>query len=73
MSSWKAQLKEIIQTTWVVGAEFTSSELYKFEDRFQDFHEKNRTIRDSIRHWMQKLRDEGYVAFVKRGRYRRLR
>jgi len=51
------------------GREFTSKEIYEFEDELAQLHPNNNTIRDQIRKQLQILRDRGIVRFLGHKRY----
>jgi len=51
------------------GREFTSSEIYEFEELLAANHPANRHVRDKIRQQLQVLRKRGTVRFLGRGRY----
>ena len=51
--------------------EFSLDEAYAFEEVLSQKHPENRHIKDKIRQKLQVLRDNGYIEFVGRGRYRR--
>lgn len=50
--------------------EFTLSELYHFESELQFRHRKNLHIKAKIRQQLQVLRDNGYIDFLGKGRYK---
>lgn len=52
---------------------FTLTEMYQNESVFKMLHPQNRNIRPKIRQQLQFLRDKGYVEFVGRGLYKRIR
>jgi type II restriction enzyme len=49
---------------------FTLDDVYAFEDRLAAIYPGNNNIRPKIRQQLQVLRDQGYLDFVGRGRYR---
>jgi hypothetical protein len=49
---------------------FTLDEVYAFEDRLAAIYPGNNNIRPKIRQQLQELRDQGYLSFLGRGRYR---
>lgn len=53
-------------------AEFMLSEVYSFEGELAASHPGNRNIRPKIRQQLQKLRDLGFLEFVRPGYYRLL-
>lgn len=50
--------------------EFTLQELYKYEKYLQKLHPENHNIKDKIRQKLQVLRDNEYLEFVERGKYK---
>jgi type II restriction enzyme len=48
---------------------FTLEDIYAFEGYLRKLHPDNNNIQPKIRQQLQFLRDEGYLAFVERGRY----
>jgi type II restriction enzyme len=50
--------------------EFTLDEVYSFEKVLEDKYPNNKHIRDKIRQQLQFMRDNGYIEFIGRGRYR---
>jgi type II restriction enzyme len=52
-------------------AEFTLGDLYRREACFQRLYPTNHNIRAKLRQQLQRLRDNGYLSFEARGRYRR--
>ena len=53
--------------------DFNLDEVYAFADELQRKHPENNFVRDKIRQQLQYLRDKGFVQFVERGRYRKIR
>ena len=49
---------------------FTLDDVYAFEDRLKAIYPGNNNVRTKIRQQLQVLRDQGYLDFVGRGRYR---
>ncbi len=85
LHNWKRTLflrdeKELSAKGWLLDVmrcvdnlnqkEFTLSEMYGFEKELNDLHPDNRHVRDKIRQQLQVLRDNGYLEFLSRGRYR---
>ena len=69
--TWKRELKsEIIDNGYDLGyftlQEFYDSSLQNLEIKFP----KNNTCKASIQGTLQKLRDEGYLEFLDKGKYR---
>ena len=50
--------------------EFSLSDIYHFEDDLRQKHPRNQHIKDKIRQQLQVLRDNGYLLFLGRGKYR---
>ena len=72
-ATWKSELWRLIRDKWEVGQEFTLSEIAAFESHFKNLYPDNTVITDSLRHWLQRLRDERLIEFVDdRGTYRRV-
>jgi type II restriction enzyme len=53
--------------------EFSLSQMYVFENELQRKHPDNGFVRDKIRQQLQMLRDRGYIEFLGRGAYRKVR
>lgn len=51
---------------------FTLEEVYRFEDNLKLKYPNNNFIKDKIRQQLQLLRDEGFIEFVSRGKYRKI-
>ena len=49
---------------------FTLDDVYAFEDRLAGVYPGNNNVRPKIRQQLQVLRDQGFLEFVGRGRYR---
>lgn len=54
------------------AAEFAISDVYAFETTLKILYPGNRHIKEKIRQQLQVLRDNGYLEFLARGRYRLL-
>ena len=52
---------------------FCLDEVYAFADELQQKHPDNNFVHDKIRQQLQYLRDKGFVQFVSRGIYRKIR
>lgn len=52
---------------------FNLDEVYAFADELQQKHPENNFVHDKIRQQLQYLRDKGFVQFVERGKYRKIR
>jgi len=52
------------------GREFMLGDVYAFENELTGKHPDNKHIKDKIRQQLQILRDNGYLEFIERGRYR---
>ncbi|HOX29940.1 MAG TPA: DpnI domain-containing protein [Candidatus Paceibacterota bacterium] len=87
ISEWKKTLflrqeKEINAKGWLLdimncveryrGKEFLLNDVYTFENELSIKHPDNKHIKDKIRQQLQVLRDNGYLEFVERGKYRLL-
>ncbi|MDE1939805.1 MAG: hypothetical protein KGI68_12350, partial [Alphaproteobacteria bacterium] len=51
-------------------AEFELDDVYGFEQRLSGIYPNNRHVKEKIRQQLQVLRDQGFLDFVSRGRYR---
>ncbi len=49
---------------------FVLDDVYAFEDRLTILYPSNQNIRPKIRQQLQVLRDQGYLQFIGRGKYR---
>lgn len=56
----------------IPNEDFSLSQVYSFEDELKLKHPENNFIRDKIRQQLQYLRDQGYIKFTARGKYRKL-
>ncbi len=64
-------LFDIIKCIEQIGQEeFTLADLYKFENYLSELHPENNHIKDKIRQQLQILRNNGYLLFLGKGRYR---
>ena len=64
-------LIEVMKCVERIGrATFTLEDVYDFEDRLKTIYPGNQNVRPKIRQQLQVLRDQGYLDFVGRGRYR---
>ncbi len=62
---------DIMQCVDRIGKkEFTLNEIYRYEQELSYKHPDNRHIKDKIRQQLQILRDNGYLQFVSRGKYK---
>jgi type II restriction enzyme len=52
---------------------FRLDEVYAFTDELQRKHPDNNFVQDKIRQQLQYLRDKGFVHFLARGKYRKIR
>lgn len=65
-------LTQVMKCVEAIGREaFGLDEVYAFEDRLARVYPGNNNIRPKIRQQLQVLRDQGYLEFLGRGRYRR--
>ena len=64
-------LIEVMKCVELMGRrEFELDDVYAFEGRLSELYPGNRNVRPKIRQQLQVLRDQGYLEFVSRGRYR---
>ena len=64
-------LIEVMKCVEAIGrSAFTLDDVYAYEDRLSAIYPGNRYVRPKIRQQLQVLRDQGYLDFVGRGRYR---
>lgn len=70
--SWADTVRGLISRQFKAGEIFTSTALHHlFEDTLSELYPKNSTIRESLSHTLQKLRDEGFLEYVdNQGTYR---
>jgi len=69
--SAKGWLLDVMRCVENLGRmEFTLNDIYSYENELRVLHPDNRHIRDKIRQQLQVLRDNGYLEFLSRGRYR---
>jgi type II restriction enzyme len=70
----------LVARTWFVdvlrcverlGAEFTLEQVYAFEAELAARHPANQNIRAKLRQQLQRLRNDGFLLFLGKGRYRR--
>ena len=52
--------------------EFKLSDVYKFENSFQEKFPNNNFVKDKIRQQLQVLRDKGILQFLGNGGYKRI-
>jgi type II restriction enzyme len=50
--------------------EFDIEEIYAFEDHLGRLYPANQNVKPKIRQQLQRLRDQNYLEFIGRGRYR---
>ena len=64
-------LIEVMNCVELIGkAEFELDDVYDFEKRLSEIYPNNRHVKEKIRQQLQVLREQGYLDFVSRGRYR---
>ncbi|RVC40073.1 restriction endonuclease, partial [Mesorhizobium sp. M4A.F.Ca.ET.090.04.2.1] len=64
-------LIEVMRCVDMIGAtDFDIEQVYAFERKLSALYPNNRNVRPKIRQQLQFLRDNGYLEFVARGRYR---
>lgn len=70
--SWKQSLAESILD--LVNArsdpEFTIHDVYTFTGRFLELFPRNQHVREKLRQTLQRLRGDGFVVFLGKGKYR---
>jgi len=57
----------------IVNDTFGLDEIYAFENVLKTKHPDNNFIKDKLRQQLQMLRDKGFIEFLGRGRYRKLK
>ena len=62
-TTWRRAAFCIIRR-WKIGEQFTSRDLYRFENGLRHSFPLNSHITDKLRQMMQTFRDEGFVTFV---------
>lgn len=63
---------EILRLLDALPDEFALADVYRFESELKLKFPQNRFVRDKIRQQLQVLRDQGFLEFEGRGRYRKL-
>jgi len=64
-------LIEVMKCVEAIGsAEFNLDDVYAYEKQLSEIYPDNHNVRPKIRQQLQVLRDNGYLEFVSRGRYR---
>jgi type II restriction enzyme len=64
-------LIEVMKCVEAIGkAEFEIEDVYTFERHLSAIYPSNYNVKPKIRQQLQVLRDNGYLDFVSRGRYR---
>jgi type II restriction enzyme len=64
-------LIEVMKGVEAMGREsFTLADAYGFEERLAALYPGNHNVRPKIRQQLQVLRDQGWLEFLGRGRYR---
>lgn len=53
--------------------EFDITEMYSYKDELEELYPNNNNLESKIRQNLQHLRDKGYIEFISRGKYRRLK
>lgn len=63
-------LLDVMKCVEQIGKEeFSINDIYAFVPHLQKLHPENHHVEAKIRQQLQKLRDEGYIAFTGRGKY----
>ena len=52
---------------------FTLKEIYKYADFLQSMHDDNNNVKAKIRQQLQFLRDKGFIEFIGRGVYKKVK
>ena len=64
-------LIEVMRCVDAIGrAAFSLDDVYAYEDRLTELYPNNQNVRPKIRQQLQVLRDQGYIDFSGKGRYR---
>jgi hypothetical protein len=74
--TYKAALRAWMRESVEVGGRFELSAVYDARQKIlemTDNHPSDHGLKAYLRYYLQRLRDDGDVAFVDRGVYRRLR
>ena len=53
--------------------EFSLDEVYAFTEELQRKHPENNFVQDKIRQQLQYLRDKGFIKFISRGHYQKVK
>ena len=69
-SGWTTDVLKCVEQ--IPNDVFRLEDVYAFADVLQTKYPNNTTIKASIRHNLQVLRDKGYIEFISNGKYRRL-
>lgn len=65
---WMLDVMKCIER--ICREEFSISDIYAFVPHLQKLHPENHHVEAKIRQQLQKLRDDGYIIFTGRGRYK---
>lgn len=57
----------------IAGECFCLDDIYSFENILKAKHPDNRFVKDKLRQQLQLLRDKGFIEFLNRGHYRKLK
>jgi DNA-binding HxlR family transcriptional regulator len=72
-TTWKSELKCLIQQRWQLDETFLLSDVYEFKSDFQRSYPGNSHIDKKLQQTLQQLREDGIVEFVDyQGTYRRI-
>jgi type II restriction enzyme len=66
---WLLEVMNVVDR--IPRSDFTLDDVYAFERNLSEIYPDNNNVRAKIRQQLQVLRDNGYLEFVGRGRYRR--
>jgi type II restriction enzyme len=65
---WLIEVMKVVEA--ILRPEFELSDVYEFEQRLSLLYPGNNNVRPKIRQQLQVLRDNGYLEFIGKGRYR---
>lgn len=70
-TSWKNDVKNVVKS--LPSNNFTLEDVYLYENQLQALHPNNLHVKDKIRQQLQFLRNEGFIEFVDKGLYRKIK
>jgi len=72
--SWDELVRDAVERVALPGEDFTTDQIYAYEDRFRKIYPGNENVRAKVRQCLQHLRDAGRIDFVdNEGTYKRIR